>query len=66
VKSTYERLPLTSSFYSDRKQPVTVPIDLVPPEMENIHLEMLKEGKFYAITFRRPLLESKISVIQNQ
>ncbi|MGA2349252.1 MAG: methyltransferase domain-containing protein [Terracidiphilus sp.] len=54
VKSTYERLPLTSSFYSDRKQPVTVPIDLVPPEMENIHLEMLKEGKFYAITFRKP------------
>jgi hypothetical protein len=31
-----------------------VPIDLVPPEMEEIHLEMLKEGKFYAITFRKP------------
>ena len=37
-----------------RKEAVTVPIDLVPPEMEHIHLEMLKEGKFYAITFRKP------------
>ncbi|MGD0938070.1 MAG: methyltransferase domain-containing protein [Terracidiphilus sp.] len=55
VKSTYEKIPFTSSFYSDRKQAVTVPIDLVPPEMEDIHVEMLKDGQFYAITFRKPL-----------
>jgi ubiquinone/menaquinone biosynthesis C-methylase UbiE len=54
VKSTYEKIPFTSSFYSNRKQLVTVPIDLVPPEMEEIHLEMLKKGTFYAITFRKP------------
>jgi ubiquinone/menaquinone biosynthesis C-methylase UbiE len=54
VKSTYENIPFTSSFYKDRKEGVTVPIDLVPPEMEDIHLEMLKDGKFYAITFRKP------------
>ncbi|MGA7830412.1 MAG: class I SAM-dependent methyltransferase [Terracidiphilus sp.] len=54
VKSTYEKSPITSSFYKDRKEAVTVPIDLVPTEMEEIHLEMLKEGKFYAITFRKP------------
>ena len=54
VKSTYQNIPYTSSFYKDRKEAVTVPIDLVPPEMEEIKLEMLKEGKFYAITFRKP------------
>jgi ubiquinone/menaquinone biosynthesis C-methylase UbiE len=54
VKSTYQNIPYTSSFYKDRKDAVTVPIDLVPPEMEDIHVEMLKEGKFYAITFRKP------------
>jgi ubiquinone/menaquinone biosynthesis C-methylase UbiE len=54
VKNTYEKIPYTSSFYGDRKDAVTVPIDLVPPEMEEIHLEMLKEGRFYAITFRKP------------
>jgi ubiquinone/menaquinone biosynthesis C-methylase UbiE len=56
VKSTYENIPFTSSFYSNRKESVTVPIDLVPPEMENIHVEMLKDGKFYALTFRKPAL----------
>ena len=54
VKSTYENMPFTSSFYKDRKDAVTVPIDLVPPEMEDIHAEMLKDGKFYAILFRKP------------
>jgi ubiquinone/menaquinone biosynthesis C-methylase UbiE len=54
VKSTYENIPYTSSFYSTRKDAVKVPIDLVPPEMEDIHVEMLKDGKFYAITFRKP------------
>jgi ubiquinone/menaquinone biosynthesis C-methylase UbiE len=54
VKSTYEKIPYTSSFYSKRKQTVTVPIDLVPPEMEDIRVNMLKDGKFYAITFRKP------------
>jgi ubiquinone/menaquinone biosynthesis C-methylase UbiE len=54
VKSTYENIPFTSSFYKDRKEAVTVPIDLVPPEMEDIHAEMLKDGKFYAIIFRKP------------
>ena len=56
VKSTYENIPFTSSFYSNRKQAVTVPIDLVPTEMEDIHVEMLKDGKFYALTFRKPAL----------
>jgi hypothetical protein len=54
VKSTYENIPYTSSFYGGRKEAVKVPIDLVPPEMEDLHVEMLKEGQFYAITFRKP------------
>jgi ubiquinone/menaquinone biosynthesis C-methylase UbiE len=54
VKSTYENIPFTSSFYKDREKPVTVPVDLVPPEMRDIRVHMLKNGKFYAITFRKP------------
>src|ERR1035438_7321672 len=55
VKSAYENIPYTSSFFGNQEHPVTVPVDLVPPEMEDIHVEMLKDGKFYAITFRKPL-----------
>jgi ubiquinone/menaquinone biosynthesis C-methylase UbiE len=54
VQSTYEKIPYTSSFYKDREKPVTVPVDLVPAEMEDVHVDMLKDGKFYAITFRKP------------
>jgi ubiquinone/menaquinone biosynthesis C-methylase UbiE len=54
VKRTYQNIPYTSSFYGDRKEAVKVPIDLVPPEMDDTRVEMLKEGKFYAITFRKP------------
>jgi ubiquinone/menaquinone biosynthesis C-methylase UbiE len=61
VKSTYENIPFVSSFYKERNEAVTVPIDLVPPEMEEIHLEMLKDGKFYAITFRKPEMASRCS-----
>ena len=55
AKSTYEQIPITSSYYKNRKEAITVPIDLVPAEMEDVRLEMLKDGKFFAITFRKPL-----------
>jgi ubiquinone/menaquinone biosynthesis C-methylase UbiE len=59
AKSTYERMPIASAYYKNREQAITVPIDLVPAEMEDIHLEMLKDGKFFAITFRKPKLAEK-------
>jgi ubiquinone/menaquinone biosynthesis C-methylase UbiE/uncharacterized protein YbaR (Trm112 family) len=54
VKSTYERIPITSGYFKNRQKPVTAPIDLVPSEMREIHLEMLRDGRFYALTFRKP------------
>lgn len=52
VKGVFEKAP--GGFYENRKQPVSAPVDLVPPEMEEIHLEHLREGEFYALTFRKP------------
>jgi ubiquinone/menaquinone biosynthesis C-methylase UbiE len=54
VKSTYERIPITSGYFKNRQEAVTAPIDLVPAEMQEIHLEMLHDGQFYALTFRKP------------
>jgi ubiquinone/menaquinone biosynthesis C-methylase UbiE len=54
AKATYEKIPITSSYYKNRHTTVKIPIDLVPPEMQEIHLEMIKGGQFYAITFRKP------------
>jgi len=54
VKETYERAPFTRGYFRNRQGPVTAPIDLVPPEMHEIHLEILRDGRFYALTFRKP------------
>jgi ubiquinone/menaquinone biosynthesis C-methylase UbiE len=54
VKSIYERSPGVGKFFKNRKGPVAAPIDLVPPEMQEIHLEILRNGRFYALTFRKP------------
>ena len=54
VKGTYERIPITSGYFKNRQETVTAPIDLVPPEMLETHLEMLRDGQFYALTFRKP------------
>ncbi len=52
VKSAYETT--LGGYFKNRKEPVSAPIDLLPPEMQDIHLELLKDGHFYALTFRKP------------
>ncbi len=54
VKGIYERSPGVGKFFKNRKGPVTAPVELVPPEMREIHLEILRNGRFYALTFRKP------------
>jgi len=54
VKSTFERGPIIGRYFRNRREPVTAPMDLVPPQMQEIHLEMLRNGRFYALTFRKP------------
>jgi ubiquinone/menaquinone biosynthesis C-methylase UbiE len=57
VKDSYERTPVASGYFKNRKETVVAPIDLVPPEMQETHLETVWEGQFYVLTFRKPILE---------
>jgi ubiquinone/menaquinone biosynthesis C-methylase UbiE len=62
VKAMYESGPITNRYFKNRKEPVTAPIDLVPPEMLEIHLEFLKpmgKNRFYVLTFRKPGVDSE-------
>jgi hypothetical protein len=54
VKETYEHMPIASGYFKGRKEAVAAPVDLVPAEMEEIHLESLLNDRFYALTFRKP------------
>ncbi|MGA3048381.1 MAG: methyltransferase domain-containing protein [Terracidiphilus sp.] len=52
VKGIYETM--LGKFFKNRKEAVSPPVDLVPPEMQEIHLEEFRGGQFYALTFRKP------------
>jgi ubiquinone/menaquinone biosynthesis C-methylase UbiE len=57
VKAAYENIPYTREFYKDREEAVAAPVDLIPPEMEGVHLEIINvvgKNRFYALTFRKP------------
>jgi ubiquinone/menaquinone biosynthesis C-methylase UbiE len=57
VKAAYERTPVIGRYLRNRKELVVVPIDLVPPEMLETHVEILHvvgKDRFYALTFRKP------------
>jgi ubiquinone/menaquinone biosynthesis C-methylase UbiE len=54
VKAAYERIPIIRRFFKNRTTPVQAPLDLVPPEMQEIRLDRLWNGRFYALTFRKP------------
>jgi ubiquinone/menaquinone biosynthesis C-methylase UbiE len=57
VKASFERAPITGGYFKNRKAPVAAPVDLVPREMLETHLEVLNvvgKNRFYALTFRKP------------
>jgi ubiquinone/menaquinone biosynthesis C-methylase UbiE len=57
VKTTFERAPIIGSYFKHRKESVVAPVDLVPPEMLETHVEILDvvgKNRFYALTFRKP------------
>jgi ubiquinone/menaquinone biosynthesis C-methylase UbiE len=53
VKGVYEKGP-GGHLYKNRKQPVSAPVDLLPPEMQEIHLDIGRTGEWYMLTFRKP------------
>lgn len=56
VKGVYEKQP--GGLFKNRKEPVSPPVDLVPSEMTEVHLEILRGGDTYALTFRKPALKA--------
>jgi hypothetical protein len=51
----YERLPVTGGFYGNRKESISAPIDLLPPNMQDVHVKNIADGDLYGLTFRKPI-----------
>jgi len=54
AKGVYEQTPLIGRFFRNRREPISAPVDLVPPQMQDVHVELLRDGRFYSLTFRKP------------
>jgi ubiquinone/menaquinone biosynthesis C-methylase UbiE len=54
VRDQYQRTPLVRSSFEPGSEKVRCPIDLVPPEMEEIQAREIYDGKLYCLTFRKP------------
>lgn len=56
VKAAFERIPIASGYYQNRAEAVSAPVDFLPPDVEDVRLEILNvigKNRFYALTFRK-------------
>jgi ubiquinone/menaquinone biosynthesis C-methylase UbiE len=54
VKEHYQKNPATKADFPPGTENVRCPIDLVPPEMEEVRAREVADGKLYVLTFRKP------------
>jgi ubiquinone/menaquinone biosynthesis C-methylase UbiE len=50
----YENLPVTGEFYGNRQQAISAPVDLLPPEMQEVKVKDIAGGDLYCLSFRKP------------
>ncbi|WP_205633493.1 hypothetical protein, partial [Methylobacillus sp. MM3] len=55
VKGVYEAVPGERGYFRGRYGDVVAPVDLVPPAMPDIRLELLRADSFYVLTFHKPV-----------
>jgi ubiquinone/menaquinone biosynthesis C-methylase UbiE len=50
----YEGVPVTGEFYGNRQAPITAPVDLLPPGMQEVQVKDIAGGDLYCLSFRKP------------
>ena len=50
----YENIPVMDGWYGNRARTITAPIDLLPPEMQEVHIKDISGGDLYCLSFRNP------------
>lgn len=53
AKGTYEKIPLVGSQYKNRSA-IQAPVDLIPPEMQDVQVKEICDGLMYCLSFRIP------------
>jgi len=50
----YQGLPVAGEWYADRAGAISAPVDLLPPEMEDVRVKNIAGGDLYCLSFRKP------------
>jgi ubiquinone/menaquinone biosynthesis C-methylase UbiE len=50
----YKKLPVTYGSYSNRKQAVSMLVDLLPPETQDVQIKDIAGGDLYCLSFTKP------------
>lgn len=50
----YEGLPVAGEWYGNRMSGITAPVDLLPPETEDVRVKDIAGGDLYCLSFRKP------------
>jgi SAM-dependent methyltransferase len=53
VERVYQRLPIVRRYFQARSSEVAIPIDLVPPDVQELRIQEFFDGRLYCITFRK-------------
>jgi hypothetical protein len=51
----YEKSPVAGNFYKGRDRKIESPVDLLPPEVEDVQLKSIAHGDLYCLCFRKPI-----------
>ncbi|HMD88199.1 MAG TPA: hypothetical protein VKF38_03460 [Anaerolineaceae bacterium] len=49
-----ENTPVAGSFYKDRPEKISSPIDLLPEGVQDVCLKLVTSGDLYCLSFRKP------------
>jgi len=55
VKTVYEKTPGVGSYFKGRREPVSAPVESVPPGMLDLGVKEFRQGTLYCLTFRKPV-----------
>lgn len=54
LAQSLEHVPVAGKFYGNREEIISAPVAMVPPELQEVNLELLLGGRLYCLEFRKP------------
>jgi ubiquinone/menaquinone biosynthesis C-methylase UbiE len=50
----YKDIPVVGKVYGNSQHVISAPVNLLPPEMQDVHVKDIADGDLYCLLFRKP------------